>query len=50
MASEIAQQIVDQIFGDEKSKAIDSVNDALAAAAVMQFKQERLSLPKIYGI
>ena len=33
MPSEIAQQIVKQIFGDEKAKAIDSVNDALSAAA-----------------
>ena len=33
MPSEIAQKIVDQIFGDEKAKAVDSVNDALAAAS-----------------
>ena len=32
MPSEIAQQIVQQIFGDDKAKAIDSVNDALAGS------------------
>ena len=30
MPSEIAQTIVNQIFGDEKAKAVDSVNDALS--------------------
>ena len=33
MPSDIANQIVKQIFGDEKAKAIDSVNDALNSAA-----------------
>ena len=33
MPSEIAKQIVQQIFGDDKAKAVDSVNDALSATA-----------------
>ena len=31
MPSEIAQTIVNHIFGDEKAKAIDAMNDALSA-------------------
>ena len=33
MPSEIAQGIVDHIFGDEKAKAVDAFNDAMAATA-----------------
>ena len=32
MPSDIAKQIVQQIFGDDKAAAIDSVNDALGSA------------------
>ena len=35
MPSEIAQSIVNSIFADEKSKAIDTTNDALSAATYL---------------
>ena len=31
MPSEIAKDIVDKIFGDDKAKALDLTNDALSA-------------------
>ena len=34
MPSEIAQEIVDKIFGDSKQDAMDAVNDALASKTV----------------
>jgi hypothetical protein len=39
MPSDIAQQIVKQIFGDEKAAAIDSVNDALSASFTESSKE-----------
>ena len=50
MPSEIAQQIVQQIFGDDKAKAIDSVNDALAAAAFDAIQQQKINFAQEYGI
>ena len=41
MPSEISKQIVQQIFGDDKAKAIDSVNDALSAAAYDAIQQQK---------
>ena len=32
MPSEIAKDIVDKIFGDDKAKALDLTNDALSAS------------------
>ena len=49
MPSEIAQKIVDQIFGDEKAKAIDSVNDALAAASYDAIQQRKVEFAKQMG-
>ena len=49
MPSEIAQKIVDQIFGDEKAKAVDSVNDALAAASYDAIQQRKVEFAKQMG-
>ena len=49
MPSEIAQQIVKQIFGDDKAKAIDSVNDALAAAAFDAVQQRKIEFAQSMG-
>ena len=49
MPSEIAQQIVNQIFGDEKAKAVDSVNDALSAAAYDAIQARKLEFAKTMG-
>ena len=49
MPSEIAKQIVQQIFGDDKAKAIDSVNDALVRLHTMQFKQQKINFAKSMG-
>ena len=49
MPSEIAQQIVNQIFGDEKAKAVDSVNDALSAAAYDAVQARKLEFAKTMG-
>ena len=46
MASDQAKQIVDQIFGDEKAKAVDSVQDALAAKAYDAIQQRKLEFAK----
>ena len=49
MPSEISKQIVDQIFGDDKAKAIDSVNDALSAAAYDAIQQQKINFAKSMG-
>ena len=49
MASDQAKQIVDQIFGDEKAKAVDSVQDALAAKAYDAIQQRKLEFAKTMG-
>ena len=49
MPSEIAKQIVQQIFGDDKAKAIDSVNDALAASAYDAIQQQKINFAKSMG-
>lgn len=49
MPSEIAQKIVDQIFGDDKAKAIDSVNDALSAASYDAIQQRKIEFAKSMG-
>ncbi|BCU95695.1 MAG: hypothetical protein CM15mV10_0710 [uncultured marine virus] len=46
MPSEIAQGIVDHIFGDEKAKAVDAFNDAMAAQLMMQYSFRKKSLHK----
>ena len=49
MRSDIAQQIVKQIFGDEKAAAIDSMNDALSAAAYDAIQQRKVDFAKSMG-
>ena len=49
MPSEIAQQIVKQIFGDDKAKAIDSVNDALSASAFDAIQARKLEFAQSMG-
>ena len=49
MPSEIAQQIVKQIFGDDKAKAIDSVNDSLSAAAFDAIQARKLEFAQSMG-
>ncbi len=41
MPSEIASGIVDHIFSDEKSRAIDATNDALAATTYDLIQQKK---------
>ena len=49
MPTEIAKQIVQQIFGDDKAKAVDSVNDALSAAAYDAVQQRKIEFAKSMG-
>ena len=49
MPTEIAKQIVQQIFGDDKAKAVDSVNDALSAAAYDAVQQRKIEFAKAMG-
>lgn len=49
MPSDIAKQIVQQIFGDEKSAAIDSVNNALGAASYDAIQAKKLEFAKSMG-
>ena len=50
MPSEIANTIVNHIFADEKSKAIDATNDALSASAYDAIQAKSLSLQKSGGL
>jgi|TARA_B100000085_G_scaffold209081_1_gene192952 hypothetical protein len=49
MPSEIAKQIVQQIFGDDKAKAIDSINDALGAASFDAIQQRKAEFAASMG-
>tara|TARA_B100001250_G_scaffold383506_1_gene377514 strand:- start:1364 stop:1735 length:372 start_codon:yes stop_codon:yes gene_type:complete len=49
MPSEIAQTIVDRIFGDDKAAAIDATNDALSSAAYDAIQQQKLDFAKQMG-
>tara|TARA_S200002703_G_scaffold42608_1_gene36996 strand:+ start:7971 stop:8282 length:312 start_codon:yes stop_codon:yes gene_type:complete len=49
MPSEIAKQIVNQIFGDEKASAMDSVNSALNTAAFDAVQAHKLEFAKQMG-
>ena len=49
MPSEIANTIVNHIFSDEKSKAIDATNDALSAAAYDAIQAKKLEFAKDWG-
>ena len=49
MPSDISKQIVNQIFGDEKAAAIDSVNNALSAAAYDAIQARKLEFAQSMG-
>ena len=49
MPSEIAQTIVNHVFGDEKAKAIDAMNDALSASAYDAIQQQKVEFAKMHG-
>ena len=49
MPSEIAQTIVNQIFGDDKAAALDSTNDALSAAAYDAIQKQKVDFAKQMG-
>ena len=49
MPSEIAQTIVNHIFGDEKAKAVDAMNDALSASAYDAIQQHKVEFAKTHG-
>ena len=49
MPSEIAQTIVNHIFSDEKAKAIDATNDALAAQAYDRIQATKIEFAKEWG-
>ena len=49
MPSEIANTIVNHIFADEKSKAIDVTNDALNAATYDAIQAKKVEFAKEWG-
>ena len=49
MPSEIAKSIVDNIFADEKSRAIETTNDALSAATYDAIQAKKLEFAKDWG-
>ena len=49
MASEIANTIIDHIFGDEKAKAVDAMNDALSATAYDAIQAQKAEFAKTMG-
>ena len=49
MPSEIASEIINRIFGDEKSKAIDATKDALNGITYDLIQQQKLEFAKTMG-
>ena len=49
MPSEIAKQIVNKIFGDDKASAMDDINDALGAATYDAIQARKLEFAKSMG-
>jgi hypothetical protein len=49
MPSDIAKQIVQQIFSDDKAAAIDAMNDALGAATYDAIQQQKINFAKQMG-
>ena len=49
MPSDIAKQIVQQIFSDDKAAAIDSMNDALGSATYDAIQQQKIEFAKQMG-
>ena len=49
MPSDIAKQIVQQVYSDEKAAAIDSMNDALAAATFDAIQKQKIVFAQQMG-
>ena len=49
MPSDIAKQIVNQIYGDEKAKSIDSVADALGSLTYDAIQARKVEFAKSMG-
>ena len=49
MPTDVANQIVNHIFGDEKAKAVDAVNDALSASAYDAIQAKKLDFAQKWG-
>ena len=49
MPSDIAKQIVNKIFGDDKASAMDDINDALGAATYDAIQARKLEFAKSMG-
>jgi len=49
MPSEIAQQIVDRIFGDDKAGALDAAKDAFSSHTYDFIQQKKLEFAKSMG-
>jgi hypothetical protein len=49
MPSDIAKQIVQQIYSNDKAAAIDSMNDALAASTYDAIQQQKVNFAKQMG-
>jgi hypothetical protein len=49
MPSDISKQIVQQIYSDDKSKAIDSINDALSAHSYDVIQAHKIALAQNLG-
>lgn len=49
MPSDIAKQIVNKIFGDDKVSAMDDINDALGAATYDAIQARKLEFAKSMG-
>jgi len=49
MPSDIAKQIVQQVFGDDRAVAVDSINDALGAATYDAIQARKVEFAKSMG-
>jgi hypothetical protein len=49
MPSDIAKQIVQQVYSDEKAAAIDSMNDALASATYDAIQKQKIAFAQQMG-
>jgi len=49
MPSDIAKQIVQQIYSNDKAAAIDSMNDALSASTYDAIQQQKINFAKQMG-
>ena len=49
MPSDIAKQIIQQVFGDDKASAVDSINDALGASTYDAIQARKVEFAKSMG-